>query len=139
MLDIKFIIENQKLVEEGIAKKGLSVDIPALIALHLDINKLKTSSQALAEEKNRLSNSIKSASAEERPAIIAKSKALGEELKVELEKLAVEQKKFDDIMWRMPNLPSPESPVGADDSETWFAAAWASRQSLTSRPATMSN
>ena len=48
MLDIKFIIENQKLVEEGIAKKGLSVDIPALIALHLDINKLKTSSQALA-------------------------------------------------------------------------------------------
>ena len=117
MLDIKFIIENQKLVEEGIAKKGLSVDIPALIALHLDINKLKTSSQALAEEKNRLSNSIKSASAEERPAIIAKSKALGEELKVELEKLAVEQKKFDDIMWRMPNLPSPESPVGADDSE----------------------
>ena len=41
MLDIKFIIENQKLVEEGIAKKGLSVDIPALIALHLDINKLK--------------------------------------------------------------------------------------------------
>lgn len=64
MLDIKFIIENQKLVEEGIAKKGLSVDIPALIALHLDINKLKTSSQALAEEKNRLSNSIKSASAE---------------------------------------------------------------------------
>ena len=51
MLDIKFIIENQKLVEEGIAKKGLSVDIPALIALHLDINKLKTSSQALAEEK----------------------------------------------------------------------------------------
>ena len=138
MLDIKFIIENQKLVEEGIAKKGLSVDIPALIALHLDINKLKTSSQALAEEKNRLSNSIKSASAEERPAIIAKSKALGEELKVELEKLAVEQKKFDDIMWRMPNLPSPESPAPTT-AKTWFAAAWASRQSLTSRPATMSN
>ncbi len=95
MLDIKFIVENQKLVEEGIAKKGLKVDIPALVSLHLDINKLKTSSQALAEEKNRLSNSIKSASAEERPAIIAKSKALGEEVKAEQEKLAAEQTKFD--------------------------------------------
>ena len=96
MLDIKFIIENQQLVEEGIAKKGLQVDIKGLIALHKDINKLKTTSQALAEEKNRLSNSIKSASAEERPNIIAKSKALGEELKVEQEKLSLEQAKFDE-------------------------------------------
>ena len=104
MLDIKFIIENQKLVEEGIAKKGLSVDIPALIALHLDINKLKTSSQALAEEKNRLSNSIKSASAEERPAIIAKSKALGEELKVELEKLAVDPHRDRAQMLKVENV-----------------------------------
>ena len=118
MLDIKFIIENKEKVKEGLAKKGYTnIDIDGLIALHLDINKLKTSSQALAEEKNRLSNSIKSASAEERPNIIAKSKQLGEELKVEQEKLAAEQEKFDYVMLRLPNLPSPESPVGKDDSE----------------------
>lgn len=85
--------------------------------MYRDIAKLKTSSQALSEEKNKLSNSIKSASAEERPAIIAKSKSVGEELKVEQEKLAAEQSKFDDMMLRMPNMPSPESPVGKDDSE----------------------
>ena len=27
-----------------------------------------------------------------------------------------EQEKFDNIMWRMPNLPCPESPVAPDDS-----------------------
>lgn len=84
MLDIKFIIDNPELVKEGLAKKGYTpeqIDIDALIALHKDVNKLKTSTQALAEEKNRLSNSIKSASADERPAIIAKSREIGEELK----------------------------------------------------------
>lgn len=119
MLDIKYIAENPDVIKDGLAKKGYSkdvIDVDALIALYKDINKLKTSSQSLSEEKNKLSNSIKSASAEERPAIIAKSKALGEKLKVEQEKLAAEQAKFDDIMLRMPNMPSAESPVGPDDS-----------------------
>jgi len=119
MLDIKFIIENVDLVKEGLAKKGYTadmLDVDALIALYRDIAKLKTSSQALAEEKNKLSNSIKSATAEERPSIIAKSKEIGEQLKAELEKLGAEEEKYNLMMLKMPNLPSPESPVGPDDS-----------------------
>ena len=117
MLDIKYIVENPEIVKEGFAKKGCTINVDELINLYLEVNKLKTSSQALAEEKNRLSNSIKSASSEERPSIIAKSKAIGEEFKVEQEKLAAEQAKLDEIMWRVPNLPSPETPVGVDDSQ----------------------
>lgn len=119
MFDIKFITENPDLVKEGIAKKGYTkedLDIDSLIALYKDINKLKTSSQALAEEKNKLSNSIKTAAPEERAVIIAKSKAIGEEFKSEQEKLNTEQEKFDLMMLKMPNLPSPESPIGPDDS-----------------------
>lgn len=119
MLDIKYILNNTDEVKKGLEKKGYTkdvLDIDALIALHKDITALKTSSQSLAEEKNRLSNSIKSASAEERPAIIAKSKAIGEEFKAEQEKLAAEQAKFDLMMLKMPNMPSSESPVGPDDS-----------------------
>ncbi len=118
MLDIKFIIENPALVKEGLQKKGYTqeqIDIDALIALHSEVNKLKTSTQALAEEKNRLSNSIKSATPEDRPNIIAKSKAIGEELKNEQERLDEAQKRFDNIMWRMPNLPCEHSPVAADE------------------------
>ncbi len=89
MLDIKHIIDNQDQVKQCLAKKGFSSEsVDNLISTYLDMNKLKTSSQALAEEKNRLSNSIKSASAEERPAIIAKSKELGEELKKNRKNLA---------------------------------------------------
>ena len=118
MLDIKFIIENKELVKEGLRKKGYEkiINVDDLIALHSAITRLKTSSQAKAEEKNKLSNSIKSASAEERPALIAKSRALGEELKKELDELSAEQKKYDEIMLRMPNMPSPDCPVGPDES-----------------------
>ena len=118
MLDIKYIIENKELVQEGLNKKGYAniISLDDLISLHSSITKLKTSSQAKAEEKNKLSNSIKSASAEKRPAIIAKSKELGEALKQELEELDAEQKKFDEIMLRMPNMPSPDCPVGPDES-----------------------
>ena len=119
MPDIKFILENRPLVEEGLAKKGYTkedLDLDALIGLHKDITSLKTSSQALSEEKNKLSFSIKSASNEERPQIISKSKEIGEQLKQELEQLSALQEKFDLMMLKMPNLPSPESPVGPDDS-----------------------
>lgn len=118
MLDIKYIIANKELVREGLAKKGYEkvIDVDDLEKLYLNINKLKTSSQSMSEEKNKLSNSIKSATAEERPAIIAKSKEIGEELKKELEELDKLQAEFDLMMLKMPNMPSPESPVGPDDS-----------------------
>ena len=117
MLDIKFIAENTAWVKETLGKKDVPAEkIDELLQTYYELNKLKTSSQALAEEKNKLSNAIKSASNEERPAIIAKSKAVGEEFKIEQEKLVDIQAKFEDMMLRMPNYPCEESPVGPDDS-----------------------
>ena len=52
MLDIKFIIENKEKIQEGLDKKGYSkvINLDELLSLHSSINKLKTSSQAKAEE-----------------------------------------------------------------------------------------
>ena len=55
MLDIKYIAEHPEEIKDGLAKKGYTketLDVDALIALYRDIAKLKTSSQALSEEKN---------------------------------------------------------------------------------------
>lgn len=117
MLDIKFIVENTDWVKQSLAKKGFaSENVDKLISSYLEMNKLKTSSQSLAEEKNRLSNSIKSASAEDRPAIIAKSKEIGEEFKQQQEDLSKLEEDFNLQMLRMPNFPSDECPVAADES-----------------------
>ena len=117
MLDIKFIAENTDWVKKSLARKGFSEEkVDELLNTYYEMNKYKTSSQVLAEEKNKLSNSIKSASAEERPAIIAKSKEIGEQFKAEQEKLSEIQAKYEDMMLKMPNYPSKESPDGPDDS-----------------------
>ena len=117
MLDIKFIAENTDWVKKSLARKGFAEEkVDELLNTYYEMNTYKTSSQVLAEEKNKLSNSIKSASAEERPAIIAKSKEVGEQFKAQQEKLNEIQAKFDDMMLRMPNYPCEESPDGPDDS-----------------------
>lgn len=117
MLDIKFIVENTDWVKQALSKKGFAAEnVDSLISTYLSMNKLKTSSQALAEEKNKLSNSIKSASAEDRPAIIAKSKEIGEEFKRQQEELAKIEAEFELQMLKMPNYPSEDCPVAADES-----------------------
>lgn len=117
MLDIKFIAENTEWVKQSLGKKGFpAAKVDELLGVYQDLNKLKTSSQALAEEKNKLSNAIKSAPAEEKAAIIAKSKAIGEEMKAEQAKLDEVQAKFDDMILRMPNYPSDDCPVAPDES-----------------------
>lgn len=117
MLDIKFIVDNTDYVKESLAKKGFAPEnVDKLIATYLDMNKLKTSSQALAEEKNKLSASIKNASAEERPNIIAKSREIGEELKKEQDELSKIEADFELQMLKMPNYPSKDCPVGPDES-----------------------
>ena len=117
MLDIKFITDNIQWVKNSLARKGFPAEkVDELIETFYAMNKLKTSSQALAEEKNKLSNSIKSASPEDKPAIIAKSKEIGEQFKAEQEKLSELETQFNDMMLRMPNYPSAESPDGPDDT-----------------------
>ena len=117
MLDIKFIVENTDYVKESLGKKGFAPEnVDKLISTYLEMNKLKTSSQALAEEKNKLSASIKSASAEERPSIIAKSREIGEGLKKEQEELSKIEADFELQMLKMPNYPSKDCPVGPDES-----------------------
>jgi len=117
MPDIKFIVENPQWTKDALAKKGFAPEnIDNLIVTYLEMNKLKTSSQTLAEEKNKLSNSIKSASAEERPAIIAKSKEIGEEFKRQQEQLSQIEADFELQMLKIPNYPSDECPVAEDES-----------------------
>ncbi len=117
MLDIKFIVENIEWVKSSLGRKGFPKEkVDELVDAYQKLNILKTSSQSKLEEKNKLSNAIKSASAEERSEIINKSKALGEEIKAEQILLDEAQAKFNDLMLRMPNYPSEDCPDGPDDS-----------------------
>lgn len=117
MLDIKFIAENTEWVKQSLGKKGFpAAKVDELLNVYQDLNKVKTALQALAEEKNKLSSAMKSALPDEKPAIIVKSRSIGEKMKNELTKLDEVQAKFDDMILRMPNYPSDDCPVAPDES-----------------------
>ncbi len=125
MLDIKFIRQNRKIVEDACKKKNVKCDIGKLLDLDEKRVKAIQEVEAVAAEKNKASKAIPLAKDEmERGAIIKAMKALDENTG-NLEKKAKDmEKEFHQMMLEIPNIPSEDSPVGDDDSQNVEVSKW---------------
>jgi len=107
MLDIKFIRENSKLVEEKAKQKGFEVDVKKL--LKVDQNRRK-----LIEEVDHLRS-------ERKKAADARDEKKGQQLKKELKEKENKLEKLNEdfyvLIREIPNIPTDDVPVGKDESE----------------------
>jgi seryl-tRNA synthetase len=117
MLDIKFIRENSDIVKNACKLKNITLDIDQLLALDKELVGLKTEEQNLLAQKNALTAKIPKASAEERPTLIAESKALDEKAKAIKPRAEIVEAELQNLLWITPQIPSPKAPVGKDDSD----------------------
>lgn len=117
MLDIKFIRENSDIVKNACKLKNIALDIDQLLALDKEVIGLKTEEQNLLTQKNAITAKIPKASAEERPALIAESKALDEKAKALKPRAEEVEEKLKGMMYLVPQIPSPKAPVGKDDGD----------------------
>lgn len=107
MLDIKLIRENPELVKKVVKDKKSNVDIDELLKLDEERRKLQTDISNLNQEKNEA----------------AKEKNIerGKLVKENLGALEVRFKEVDavysQLMYKLPNLYSEDTPVGRDESE----------------------
>ncbi|HEY5221290.1 MAG TPA: serine--tRNA ligase [Candidatus Paceibacterota bacterium] len=112
MLDIKFIRENAAEIKDAAKKKNLD---PKVIDELLDVDakrrELMTSSEALRAEQKKTQD--REAGAE-----------LKEQFKEQEEKLKPLEKQFNELMVRVPNIISPDVPVGKDESENKEVFHW---------------
>lgn len=115
MLDIKFIRSNAQLVKDAVAhKKAAKVDIDEL--LRLDDERVRL--QVQVDELNRQRN------------VAAKDKNVeeGKRLKDEVSKKESELREvgedFRKLLYRVPNIPSSDTPVGLDESENKVIRTW---------------
>ena len=112
MLDIKFIRENAPAIKDAAAKKNLD---PKLIDELLDVDakrrEFMTSSEALRAEQKKTQDREAGAK-------------LKEQFKEQEEKLKPLEKQFNDLMVRVPNIISPDTPVGKDESENKEVFRW---------------
>lgn len=107
MLDIKFIKENTDIVKEACKNKNRNIDIDELLRLFEEKKKLRAELDELNQKRNE---AAKNRNIEE-----------GQKLKAESDSLETKFKEADKaylaLMLKLPNIPSPDTPIGPDESQ----------------------
>jgi seryl-tRNA synthetase len=117
MIDIKLVRENPQLFKDGAKAKRFDVDIDALLELDSKIMAAKQMLQDIVTEKNRIGKEIPKLPAQEKQAVLAELGKLKEKEAALNDELKRIQPEFDALMLEVPQPPSPEVPLGVDDTE----------------------
>jgi seryl-tRNA synthetase len=109
MLDIKFIRDNKELVKTNTQNRGIKADIERLLSLDETRRQLMHKIEEFRSQRNKQSKG--KPSDEE----IVKMRSLGNEIKtLELELDTVDAE-YKELLFKVPNLTHPDSPVGGED------------------------
>jgi seryl-tRNA synthetase len=124
MLDIKFIRENADVLRDVSAKKNLDPKvIDELIEVDARRRELMTLSENLRAEQKKT---------QDREA----GTKLKEQFKEQEEKLKPLEKRFRELMVRVPNILAPDVPVGKDESENKEVFRWGEPKKFDFKPKT---
>lgn len=126
MLDIKFLRENIEKVKQAIVNKSIDLDLDRLLELDAQRRTVLAEVESFQATKNSFSKELPSLSEDEKKAKILEMQELDTrqtELKDQLRNLETE---LNQLMFLVPNIPSPETPVGKDDSENVPWSYWSS-------------
>ena len=114
MLDIKFIRENIDIVKWACKVKGFNDNIDKILKLDKEVRELKTLTESKTAEKNKITKEI--ATSSDKAALVTKSKKIGEEIANKLADLSEKEAELNKLLLMVPQIPSKESPIGADEN-----------------------
>ena len=117
MLDISFIRSNVDAVKAAIKNKRFDLDLEELLSADKTRREAIVTLDAQRARKNEVSALIPKASKEDRPKLIDEGKAVRAEIERLEPVLAEANKKFEELMLRVPSLPRPEVPVGKGEED----------------------
>lgn len=117
MLDINFIRENVELIKNTAKNKGIDVDVDRLLVVDQRRRELIQSVEALQQERNQNSKLVQKTTGDEKNRLIERTKAVNQQIKDLNEEMESVMKEYDYLMMRVPNPPTPDTPVGEDDSD----------------------
>jgi seryl-tRNA synthetase len=132
MLDIKFIRENSEVVKEAAKNKNVEVDIDRLLSLDSEVVSLRQALDDLRQKRNENAESMKGGKPSEDQ--IEGGKRIKEEI-AELEaKLNPMEDEFLELMYKVPNIPEPEVPIGASEEENVVVAEFGEKPKFDFEP-----
>jgi seryl-tRNA synthetase len=124
MLDIRLIREEPERVRAALERRGGEYSIDEVLSLDARRRKLQTDLDNMRAEQKEVSKQVGKAAKEERDSILARAKAMSEEVKaLEGEESAVAAE-LHELMLRIPNLPHESAPDGASDDDNVELRRW---------------
>ena len=117
MLDIQFIRQNADQVRAAITNKRLELDLDDLLAADKERREATTTLEQKRARKNELSSQIPKASKDDRPKLVDEAKQIRTDIEQLEPALADVQRRFQDLMLRVPSLPRPEVPIGKGEED----------------------
>ncbi|MFO7768278.1 MAG: serine--tRNA ligase [bacterium] len=126
MLDPRLVRHEPETVREGLAARGVEVDMETLTRLEAERRELIAESDRLKRERNEASRRIaeRKKRGEDAAEAIEKTRAVAEAIKgLDAELDAVEER-FRAFLVSLPNLPDPQAPVGSSEEENVVRESW---------------
>lgn len=127
MIDIKLIQNNPDIVKESLAKRNSDINLDEIIDLDRNRVKLIQRIEELRAQRNKISKTDSPENREMNKEIKEKIKELEPELKSAEENLQT-------LLSLVPNIVSPKSPVGKDESENVTVKTWGDKPTFDFTP-----
>src|SRR5215203_1567117 len=125
VLDLKYIRENAKAVEENTTNRGVEADVGLVVELADRRSDLIQESNELKQRQNQMARSIgRERDEDARARLIEESRAMKERLPSKERELHEVEERLRDEQLRIPNMTHPDSPIGKDDTENVEIRRW---------------
>lgn len=117
MLDLKFVRTNPDIVRQALKNKGVSVDLDRILALDVERRQILTEVEQLKAKRNEVSKQvgILKKQGQDASGVIAEMGNIGDRIKELDERTRQVEEELQDLMYQLPNVPSPEAPIGEDE------------------------
>jgi seryl-tRNA synthetase len=115
MLDIKWVKENVKVVQDACTNKGIKIDVKEVLDLEKNYKDLLFKVENLRKERNALADAGKGKKPSDED--ISKGKKIKEEIAKFEEELKNSEEKFFGEFKKIPNIPSEDTPIGLSEDE----------------------
>ncbi len=136
MLDLAFIRNHPDIVKEAARVKYNPIDIDYLLEVDRQVLELQRRVEDARTEQNKISNRIRAAGKDraQREALIAEGKLLAGQIKAMEPLLHELEETRRQLLYLVPNVPDPSSPIGKDESDNVPIRYWGEKPAFDFQP-----
>jgi seryl-tRNA synthetase len=136
MLDLAFIRNHPDIVKEAARVKYNPIDIDYLLEVDRQVLELQRRVEDARAEQNKISNRIRAAGKDraQREALIAEGKLLAGQIKAMEPLLHELEETRRQLLYLVPNVPDPSSPIGKDENDNLPIRYWGEKPTFDFQP-----